>query len=175
MSGPRTIALDFDGVLHRYENGWTGDVPQEPPVDGARQAVAALRALGYRVVVFTCRALTQLGRAGTIAWLDAHGIEVDEVTAIKPHAMVYLDDRAVRFEGDWSSFVQAIEEHGTPRPWNAGKKPPPATSWPAGVALPSCGTCGAPVAVVRPGGTYQECGHPIPGAAAIETTNERTE
>lgn len=163
-----TIAVDLDGVLHRYEQGWTGQVPLEPPVPGAREAVAAIRALGYRVVVFTCRALTQLGRAGTIAWLDAHGIEVDEVTAIKPHALAYVDDRAIRFDGDWAAVVRAIEG-GPPRPWNAGRTPP-RTSWPENVDLPTCGACGASVAVVRPDGTYQECGHRIPGADAIERT-----
>jgi hypothetical protein len=165
MKTPRTIAFDFDGVIHSYESGWTGAVPRDPPVPGAREAIAAIRDIvGYRVVVFTCRALTAEGRAGTLAWLAQHGIEVDEVTAVKPHAVLYVDDRAHRFTGDWQE-VEDLVASGVPRPWNARRQPAPV---PLESHPPTCGTCGAVVTdTATPLGVYAGCGHPIPGAGAI--------
>lgn len=109
MPKRKTIALDFDGPVHSYLSGWTGEIPVDPPVRGAREFIAAQRAAGTRVVVHTCRALTPRGLQGTIDWLARHGIEVDEVTATKPHANVYIDDRAHRFDGDWSKAAAAID------------------------------------------------------------------
>lgn len=120
MKTPRTIALDFDGVIHSYVSGWTGPIPTDPPVPGARDAIATIRALGYRVVVFSCRAEPEEGMTGIRGWLAIHDIHVDEITHEKPHAMLYFDDRAVRFEGDWNAVVDACRD--VPRPWNAGPR-----------------------------------------------------
>lgn len=160
----RTIAVDFDGVISTYENGWMGPVPTDPPVIGARAGLAALKAMGYGVVVFSCRALTHEGRDGIKRWLRDWDIEVDEVTGIKPHASLYLDDRAMRFDGDWEAVVRALLT-GVPRPWNAALQPPerPITE----VAGPTCGTCGGQVYQVTPEGRYVACGHAIPGGEAI--------
>jgi hypothetical protein len=161
----RTIAIDFDGVIHGYESGWTGPVPGDPPVPGAREGIAGIRALGFQVVVFTCRALTDEGRRGIVGWLAQHGIEVDEVTAIKPHAELYVDDRAWRFEGDWSELLEDLQRFGVRPPWNRDRQPAVA------VALesrpPTCATCGVVVSAVTALGTYTACGHPIPGAEAV--------
>ena len=43
-------------------------------------------------------------------WLRAHDIEVDEVTEFKPPALVYVDDRAVRFRGDWEQTIDEIRQ-----------------------------------------------------------------
>lgn len=53
---PRTIAIDFDGVLHRYAGYKGGKI--DGPIRGARDAVAALQAAGHTVVVFTTRDAT---------------------------------------------------------------------------------------------------------------------
>ncbi|HEV3415886.1 MAG TPA: hypothetical protein VG056_03715, partial [Pirellulales bacterium] len=42
--------------------------------------------------------------AVTLQWLAQHGIEYDEIHFGKPHADVYIDDNAVRFEG-WERLV----------------------------------------------------------------------
>ncbi len=41
-------------------------------------------------------------------WLRKHGIEVDEVCEHKPPAVVYVDDRAVPFRGDWDQVIVDI-------------------------------------------------------------------
>jgi hypothetical protein len=159
LKTPRTIALDFDGVIHSYVSGWTGPTPVDPPVIGARDAIATIRALGHRVVVFSCRAETQDGMDGILGWLALHDIRVDEVTNVKPHAVLYVDDRGVRFEGSWDAIVDLARD--VPRPWNAGQQLR-STVYPASAASPRCGTCGVDVYEVTPQGTYAACGHRIP-------------
>src|SRR3546814_17831472 len=36
-----TVALDFDGVIHRYSKGWRGGVIHDPPMPGAIEDVKA--------------------------------------------------------------------------------------------------------------------------------------
>ena len=53
--------------------------------------------------------------AVTLDWLKRHGIEYDELHFGKPHAQVYIDDNALRFEswdaiaGDGSTLPDSTE------------------------------------------------------------------
>jgi hypothetical protein len=106
----RTVCLDFDGVIHSYHSGWCGaDVIPDPPLHGAREAIARLRK-SFRVVVHSARCHTLAGRNAVTHWLTKHGIEVDEVCEHKPAAVVYVDDRAVPFRGDWDQVLIAIQQ-----------------------------------------------------------------
>ncbi|HYE93919.1 MAG TPA: hypothetical protein VEA38_23010 [Terriglobales bacterium] len=166
----KTIALDFDGVLHPYTRGWTGPVPDdEPPTYGAVAAVQRIKNEGYRVSIFTCRALTADGRAGVIAWCKRYGIEADEVTAIKPHAVLYVDDRAIRFEGNWSQVVIWARQPVLQKPWNADHSTKVGQIDPAKWKSdpPRCGHCGGAVDAVTPEGRYTACGHAIPDAERV--------
>lgn len=113
--GRQTIAVDFDGVIHSYTSGWQGPVPTDPPVAGAREAIAKLREK-FDIAVLTTRAETEDGAAGTRAYLRTHGIEVDQVTHGKVKAVLYVDDRGFRFTGDWKAVLRHVE-HGGLDPW----------------------------------------------------------
>ncbi len=39
-----------------------------------------------------------------------HGIAVDEVCEHKPPALIYVDDRAVRFRGNWDDVLDEIRQ-----------------------------------------------------------------
>lgn len=160
MSHLPVIAVDFDGVVHSYVSGCTGPVPVDPPVIGARDALATIRALGFEVHVFSCRALTTEGRDGIRGWLALHDIAVDKITGFKPHASVYIDDRGYRFSGSWDEAVEFVRS--APRPWNAGAQPAPAVRLEA--HPPRCGRCGVEVYEVTPSGRYAACGHDVPEA-----------
>jgi hypothetical protein len=80
--------------------------------DGAenesQMATAFVRSLceaGYSVVVFTVR-----WREHVEAWLARHDLAryVAEVTDKKPPAHVYVDDRAICFEGDFERTLSQI-------------------------------------------------------------------
>lgn len=113
----RTVAVDFDGTIHPYSKGWTGSEPDdEPPIPGAEQFIMRLLTDGYRVAIFSTRADHEDGCQGIIRWLGKHMRQVfyamrDDgvvfVTAAKPAAVAYVDDRAVPLrapgpDGSWA-------------------------------------------------------------------------
>lgn len=107
MTPPRVAAIDFDGVLNDWQNspthnGWG------PPIDGALPAMRRLRGLKLRIVVFTTKAANPSGKAAVEGWLRENYMPYDEVTATKPAALFYLDDRAIRFT-DWPTAFPAIQ------------------------------------------------------------------
>lgn len=100
----RTIALDFDGVLHCY-NGWNGG-KVAGPMPGAKEAVESLVADGQEVVVFSTRDAAMIRQ-----WLREHKFPELEVTSTKRPFYVIVDDRAVAFDGEWSAgLVQRIRK-----------------------------------------------------------------
>lgn len=100
-----TIALDFDGVLHSYEEGWNGPIPKEEPINGSIKFVADLFELGYNVVIFSCRAKTEKGKTGIANWLRKYHFPEMEILYEKPEALLYIDDKGCRFDG---SFLKAL-------------------------------------------------------------------
>ena len=104
----KTVCLDFDGVIHSYRSGWQGveHIP-DPPIHGVKAAIAQLRKR-YRVVVHSARGNTEQGREAIARWLARHEIEVDDICESKPPAFVYVDDRAIAFNGNWSDTIMAI-------------------------------------------------------------------
>ena len=112
----KTIGVDFDGVIHRSSQGFHDGTIYDVPIEGSLAAIKEL-SLKYNVVVYTAKARPDRplinGKTGTQLvreWLDKHGyLEfVSDITAIKPRALVYIDDRAIRFE-DWKSTMETME------------------------------------------------------------------
>ena len=96
------IALDFDGVLHEYSQGYNngrlGDNMNgwDPMIPGARTAVERMISKGFEVYVLTARDPEQW--PAIYEWLAAHRFPPNiEITNIKKPAFIYVDDRAIRF------------------------------------------------------------------------------
>jgi hypothetical protein len=107
-----TVAVDFDGTLHPYTDGWQGtQVADEPPIEGAYDFLLMLTSRGFDVVVHSGRANTIDGARSIHEWLRRHGMRdmVREVTAEKPMAIAYVDDRAVHFAGDYIDALEKVE------------------------------------------------------------------
>lgn len=122
----KTIAIDFDGVVHSYEKGWHDGTVYGDAVEGAFSAIKALMDKGYCVYIFSCRDANQIVR-----WIqDRTGELHDEpinyifkcqkirfwvktwnkpgvlgVTNRKLPAEAYIDDRGIRFEG-WEEVLK---------------------------------------------------------------------
>lgn len=96
----KTIAVDFDGVIHAYRAGWQGGKIYDEPVLGAFAAIRKLIEEGYHVVIHTTRASSADAQADVRDWLafhNGHDLAKLEITSQKPKAIAYIDDRAVRF------------------------------------------------------------------------------
>lgn len=116
-----TIAIDFDGVLHSYETGWHKDtiLPADAPVAGAQRFIKWLVEAGYEVVIFSTRAETKILKEGMKLWLEEHDfpyLDKIQITDRKPKALIYIDDRAFRFNGSFVEAQKYVELN--PRPWN---------------------------------------------------------
>lgn len=112
----RTVVFDFDGVTCQYRNGWTGVEPTEDPVPGALEAINALYALGYEVVIVSSRCRHPDGAGAIERWLAKHGFPALRVTDVKVPGVVYLDDRGFRFKGDFMPFLDFMIR-GDLSPW----------------------------------------------------------
>ena len=102
------IAIDFDGTIHPYSNGWIGEYPDdEPPIEGTKDFLKNLYDAGYHIIIFSVRANTYPGLAGIYSWLkrwDLLGF-IHSITHEKPSAIAYIDDRAIRFRGEWNDDI----------------------------------------------------------------------
>ena len=64
----KTVAIDFDGVIHQYSKGWQDGTIYDPPVDGAIAAINSLLKEDYSVFIFSTRPPKQIKK-----WLrDKH-------------------------------------------------------------------------------------------------------
>jgi len=70
---PKTISLDFDGVIHSYASGWQGPrTITDPPVPGAIDFLLQLIADGWDVAIFSTRSTQWGGRRAMKRWLRFH-------------------------------------------------------------------------------------------------------
>lgn len=126
----RTIAVDFDGVIHQYEE-WC-DVSNDP-IDGAFEGLYALMEK-YAVFIFCARPYetasedpprARAGLRDIPSWFEQHGFKhpvicdlsletrfwtqrnVLLVTNQKLPAWLYIDDRAITFTS-WKQTRQAV-------------------------------------------------------------------
>ncbi len=97
----KTIAVDFDGVIHKYSEGYHDGSIYDELMEGAKEALFRL-GQRYKVVVFSVRDPQQI-----MEWLDKQNIVVDEVTNVKPKAIVYIDDRGLRFT-NWKDMLNYL-------------------------------------------------------------------
>jgi Predicted sugar phosphatases of the HAD superfamily len=100
----KTILVDFDGVIHKYSRGWDDGTTYDGPMEGAKEALAALSE-GWRVVIFSTRDNDQIRD-----WLERNGFPDYEVTSWKIPATAIIDDRAIRFT-DWEQALSEFKSH----------------------------------------------------------------
>lgn len=122
ISVKRTVVFDFDGVIHSYASGWKGEtcIP-DPPVPGIDRALREIKKDGYEVVIVSTRCSTQAGVDAINLWLFRNGIAqyVDRVCKEKPPAIVYIDDRAICFDGKPETLLEKVQNF---KPWYQKEK-----------------------------------------------------
>ena len=111
----KTVVFDFDGVIHSYTSGWKGeDVIPDAPVPQIKEAIEQIRTAGYEVVVVSTRCATSRGMVAVAEYLENNEIAVDRICKEKPPAIVYIDDRAICFDGNSDKLLSKIESF---KPW----------------------------------------------------------
>jgi hypothetical protein len=101
----RTVCVDLDFTLCACE---TGSYADAVPVAGAADALSEIRRAGWFVVIYTARHFNHWRI--TTEWLVTNGFEYDQLVFGKPPARYYIDDRAIRFDGDWSAVTSRLRE-----------------------------------------------------------------
>jgi len=121
MTRPRILAADLDGTILKYEDI---EKPLGEPIPGIARELGVLRAAGWAIIIWTVRANTWEIKEH----LKKHDIPFDYINenpwqppngSAKIAAYVYLDDRALRFEGETEGLAQKILNF---KPWY--KEPP---------------------------------------------------
>ncbi len=100
----KTIFIDLDGVLNNY----TGDYDENiiPPMkQGAKEFLEELYK-NYKMKLFTTRK-TNLAKQ----WLIDNNLDKYflDVTNTKEPAWLYIDDRCIKFEGDYNKLYTDIK------------------------------------------------------------------
>lgn len=140
MSDKPTLAVDFDGVLHAYTSGWQGaNVVADGPVPGAMQWLSEATKQ-FEVVIYSSRSSQDGGveamRNAIRKWMHDYIEQSDNYKShgyadkaarefvslylsfpvTKPAAFLTIDDRAIQFNGDFSSLrPDRLREF---KPWN---------------------------------------------------------
>lgn len=109
----KTIVFDFDGVIHSYTSGWKGyDVIPDEPVEGIKEVIDELRNQ-YEIVVVSSRCKTDEGIKAIKDYLNKYNIVVDRIMKEKPPAILYIDDRAICFDGNSDNLLNQINNFKT--------------------------------------------------------------
>lgn len=112
----KNVCIDFDGVIHDNYDGFGDGTVYGPLIFGAREAIEQL-AQKYNIIIFTAKAKPDRplinGKTGTELvweWLTKHDLSkyIKEVTAEKPRALAYIDDKAIRF-ADWNKTLNEFK------------------------------------------------------------------
>ena len=123
----KTIAIDFDGVIHAYNEGWKDGTLYDNPHVGAFEGIQQL--LGH----FNVFILSTRDPVDIFKWLLAHDAPFEYVVIIPNtlpapfwnvqdvvgitdqklrRAEVYIDDRAMHFatgkEGEWDRIITEL-------------------------------------------------------------------
>ena len=117
----KSICIDFDGTIAHYEE-YKGIGVFGAPIEGVQMALQQLQEEGRLVIINTTR-----GEVKDIAsYLNSYKIrykhinytpeKLDNMSKDKLIASVYVDDKALKFEGVWDSeFVKKILNF---QPWH---------------------------------------------------------
>lgn len=103
----KTIAIDFDGVVHKYSEGWKNGEVYDEPVDGALEAIRKLYGKGYSIAIFSTREPEKM-EDWFWTWYDRKFPRSEHIPIIftkeKPPAIAYIDDRGIRFT-NWTDIL----------------------------------------------------------------------
>ena len=128
------LTIDFDGVVHSYERGWSGGEIYGTITPGFCDWADAARD-HFKLVIYSSRSKDVVQRQAMRDWLDReierwaterwekHG-DLPSLTLLdfefateKPPAWLTIDDRAICFRGDWAAPELQPDAMKAFKPW----------------------------------------------------------
>lgn len=114
----KSVCIDIDGTISRYIE-WVDSKTFGEVLPHCAQTIHHLKADGWQVIIYTTR-----GDKKEIAnFLEANNVPYDAINENpnqpenakdgKPLADVYVDDRAIHFDGDWEGVYDKISNFRT--------------------------------------------------------------
>lgn len=111
------LCIDIDGTIcslrQPYEN-----YKDVIPLEGAAEKIKDLKGKGYYIILCTARHMKTcesnigkvVAREGLtlLDWLNKYNFLYDEIWFGKPYADVYIDDRALKFDGSWECIEEEL-------------------------------------------------------------------
>ena len=114
------VCIDLDGTLCDTKAAGQNYLDVRPK-EGAVEAISNMRARGDYIIIHTARNMetenNNLGRIIAIQgpviekWCSKHGISYDELWFGKPLADCYIDDKAIRYDNNWSEVNEILSRH----------------------------------------------------------------
>ena len=110
-----TIAIDFDGVIHKNSKGFHDGTIYDEPVEGVKKGLEYL-SKSYKLVIYSCKANPkrplindQTGIELIWGWLRKWNLHnfFSQVTYTKPNAKYYIDDKGIRFD-NWNDTLKFL-------------------------------------------------------------------
>ncbi len=100
----KTLMIDLDGVLNTYK-GLYKENHISPVREGAAEFLEALSGR-FLLVLFTSRDINLAKK-----WIEEHNIAkyFSKITNIKEPSYLMIDDRCVRFNGDFGAVLEDIK------------------------------------------------------------------
>lgn len=111
------ICIDIDGTICSLREPHQS-YHEVSPLAGAAKKIKTLKENGHYIILSTARHMKTceanigkvVAREGLtlLEWLNKHEFIYDEIWFGKPYAHVYLDDKALKFEGSWADIEELM-------------------------------------------------------------------
>jgi len=99
------IAIDFQGVVAEY-HGYRGEGIYEKPMNGAKEFLQKLKDVDIEFNIFTTEPTKKV-----IEWMKKYKMPMPvKVTNVKEPAPVYIDDRVIKFNGDFGKLIKDMKD-----------------------------------------------------------------
>lgn len=101
MKNEITIAIDFDGIIHKYLKGQNNGTIYDKPKEGAIKGLKEF-SKKYNLIIYTCRKNKKEIRD----WLKKYDFNKSiKINTNKPKAVAYIDDKAIKFS-NWKNLIK---------------------------------------------------------------------
>jgi hypothetical protein len=113
MSEPKYACIDLDGTIAHYDT-WHGEEVFGEPVEGAKTSLEKLREREWKIIIYTTRSNLALienylhKNSIPFDYINYNPDQPENAMGGKPFADVYIDDRGIQFNGNWSVTLNEI-------------------------------------------------------------------